>query len=81
MNLDITIEYFALFREQAGKHDEKRVIQDSKLSNLFSLLTKEYGFQLGMDKVQVAVNEEFVDWEYQLKSGDVVVFIPPVAGG
>jgi len=27
------------------------------------------------------VNDEFCDWETPLRDGDLVVFIPPVAGG
>ena len=39
-------------------------------------------FELLPDKVLCAVNQEYVDTDYQLKDGDVeVAFFPPVTGG
>ena len=29
----------------------------------------------------VAVNQEYVDWEQEISSGDEVAFFPPVSGG
>jgi len=33
------------------------------------------------DKVAIAINHEFGDWNDAISSGDMVAFIPPVAGG
>lgn len=34
-----------------------------------------------LDRVIVAVNEEFVTNEEMIQAGDIVAFIPPVSGG
>ncbi|MBV8784200.1 MAG: MoaD/ThiS family protein, partial [Gammaproteobacteria bacterium] len=40
-----------------------------------------HGFTLAPEALRVAVNAEFRDWSTPLAANDVVVFIPPVAGG
>ena len=47
----------------------------------FHDLLKKYHFHLEPHVLRVAVNEAFVDWETPLQAHDLVVFIPPVAGG
>lgn len=79
--MDISIEYFARFREQAGTAGEQLSAQNSSVAALYNRLAERYGFELPRADVKVAVNDEFVDWSYQLQDGDRLVFIPPVAGG
>lgn len=43
-------------------------------------LKENYHLQT-LDKVMVAINEEFVTDENIAKAGDTVAFIPPVSGG
>ncbi len=44
-------------------------------------LAPRYGFSLPVHGLNVAVNDEFRDWDTPLADGDTVVFIAPVAGG
>lgn len=81
MSLTIDIIYFAQFREQAGVSSEQLVVPAGSTEVLYRQLAGRHGFQLPQSAVKVAVNDEFVDWDYQLRDGDTVVFIPPVAGG
>jgi len=39
------------------------------------------GLKLAPELLRVAVNDRFGNWDQDLKSGDAVVFLPPVAGG
>ena len=61
MSLRITVHYFALLREQAGRTEEQ---VDTTAPTAGAL-----------------VNDEFAAWDHPLRTGDRVVFIPPVAGG
>jgi molybdopterin-guanine dinucleotide biosynthesis protein A len=81
MPRQITVQYFALMREQAGRsHDTVETLATTP-ADLYSELTARYGFTLSHAQVKVAVNSEFAEWSHELAAGDTVVFIPPVAGG
>ena len=45
------------------------------------MLDMRYQFDFPMSDMKVAINDEFVDWQYSLQEDDKVVFISPVAGG
>ena len=77
----ITIEYFAELREQAGKNDETLELTYTDAKQLYSELKNKYAFHSEWQKLRVAINHEMSSWEQKLNDGDVVVFIPKVAGG
>jgi molybdopterin converting factor small subunit len=77
----LTIEYYALLREQAGTQTQRISCDAINPAQLYAQLSGEHGFSLPADQLRAVVNEEFVNWEHELKDGDRVVFIPPVAGG
>jgi molybdopterin synthase sulfur carrier subunit len=81
MTKEIRIDYYAIFREQRGLSSESHRTQAQSLRDLYCELQQAHGFKLPIDNVRVAVGDEFVDWDQQLKTGDTVVFIAPVAGG
>ncbi|MEA3149252.1 MAG: molybdenum cofactor guanylyltransferase [Gammaproteobacteria bacterium] len=79
--MQLTIQYFALLREQAGRSQETLETLAATPADLFSELNSRYGFTLSREQLKVAVNSEFAEWSRKLEPGDAVVFIPPVAGG
>lgn len=79
--MQLTIQYFALMREQAGRSEETLHTSATTPADLYAELTSRYGFTLSREQLKVAVNSEFSDWSRRLSPGDAVVFIPPVAGG
>ena len=79
--MNITIRYFAILREQAGKSAESIATNATTPDALYTELKARYPFTLSVEQLKVAVNTEFCDWQAPLKDGDTVVFIPPVAGG
>lgn len=79
--IGVTAQYFALFRELAGKESETVSTSSETASQLFSELSKRHGFVDPMERCKVAINDELVDWDSPLSSGDVVLFFPPVAAG
>jgi molybdopterin-guanine dinucleotide biosynthesis protein A len=78
---EIRVQYYALLREQAGRSDEILMTGASTPGELYAELRTRYPFTLPAEMLRVAVNAEFGEWSQPLKSGDSVVFIPPVAGG
>jgi molybdopterin-guanine dinucleotide biosynthesis protein A len=78
---NIRVQYFALLRDQAGRSHEQLATQARTAAALFAELRQRYPFTLAMDQLRVAINAEFAEWTQDLRDGDEVVFIPPVAGG
>ncbi|MGC3982029.1 MAG: NTP transferase domain-containing protein [Steroidobacteraceae bacterium] len=79
--LTLQLQYFAIFREQAGKRSESWSTQATTPAEIYAELQQRYGFKLNREQLKVAVNNEFCEWQQPLKSGDSIAFIPPVAGG
>jgi molybdenum cofactor guanylyltransferase len=77
----LRIQYFALFREQAGRSEESLDTAATTAAELYAELQRRHPFRLAREQLKVAINSEFADWHSPLRSGDTVVFIPPVAGG
>ncbi len=77
----IDIQYYAIFREQRGVSRETITTGAQTAIQLYDELCKKYGFKLPPHVVKVAVNDEFVGWDAEIKSKDSIVFVPPVAGG
>lgn len=77
----IQVQYYAQLREDAGRTEETVQTGAASVSALFEELNQRHGFSLSPDSLRVAVNGSFVDWDTSLDAQDLVVFIPPVAGG
>jgi molybdopterin-guanine dinucleotide biosynthesis protein A len=77
----LRVQYFALFREQAGRKEELIESRAATPRELYVELKGRYPFQLAEHQLKVAVNTDFAAWDRALADGDTVVFIPPVAGG
>lgn len=80
-NKQIDVLYFASLAEQAGKDEERLNFDGDSLTELYQFLTDKYQFKLPQQKIAVAINHEITNWNAPLQDGDVVAFIPPVAGG
>jgi molybdopterin synthase sulfur carrier subunit len=77
----LTVQYFAILREQRGLAQEKIATSSATPAALYEELRARHGFTLPADSVRAAVNDEFVAATVALRDGDCVVFIPPIAGG
>lgn len=77
----VEIKHYAVFREKRGVSSETISTEASDLSELYAELASEFGFSLPTHLVRASVNNAFVDMAESFKSGDEIVFIPPVAGG
>jgi molybdopterin synthase sulfur carrier subunit len=78
--MTVTVLYFASLREAAGC-DSEVVATPASLAQLYDQLQARHGFRLGRDKLRVAVDGAFADWQREVRDGAEVAFIPPVSGG
>jgi molybdopterin-guanine dinucleotide biosynthesis protein A len=79
--IHLKIQYFAGLREERGLSEETLQTQAENPAQLFQELVERHGISFPVDRLKVAINDEFSTWEAPLSDGDSVVFIPPVAGG
>jgi len=79
--ITINLRYFAVLRDQRGVADEVLSTDATTPRALYQELAATYNFTLPVDRIGVAIGDEFVALDQSLKNGDNVTFIPPVAGG
>lgn len=79
--MNVSVRYFALFREQAGCASETINWSGGTAANLFQVMAEQHPALQNQAAALVAINDEMSDWETALREGDEVLFFPPVAGG
>lgn len=81
MSQQITVRYFAKFRDLAGRAEESVETKSATAAELFDELAERWTLAEPRHHCKVAVNDELVDWSCPIKHGDSVLLFPPVAGG
>lgn len=79
--MDITVRYFAAFREAAGLAEEQVDTTAGTPAALFAECAARHPGLERFTASLVAVNDSMAGWETELADGDKVLFFPPVAGG
>lgn len=80
--MKVKIRYYASLREKAGKSQEEIVVEKGQdLKDIYLALSAQYSFPLSVNEIKFSVNNDYVEPCVELHENDVVVFIPPVAGG
>ena len=77
----VRVQYFAILREQRGLSLETINTSASTLRQFYEELKEKHGFGLPCDRLRVAVDDQFQDWNDSLCDNSRIVLIPPVAGG
>ncbi len=78
---NVTVQYFAILREQRGLSREPLATAAATPAALYEELRARHGFTLPAERIRAAVNGDFVSSDATLADGSEVTFIPPVAGG
>ncbi len=78
---EVRVSYFALLRDETGRDEEQVATAGATAGELYAQLQERYRLSLPRERLRVAINASFAEWDTALADGDVVVFIPPVAGG
>ena len=77
--MTISVRYFASVRENLGKEAEKLDLAGRTPS--VAAIWESVGGGQRPERLLVAVNQEYVDWDHPVSDGDEVAFSPPVTGG
>lgn len=75
----INILLFAHLQEAVGEPSLSWTELPMTVGDLKQKITEQYN--LPLQSVMVAVNEEYAEDQLELRAGDVVALIPPVSGG
>ncbi|MGH8232659.1 MAG: MoaD/ThiS family protein [Rhodanobacteraceae bacterium] len=73
--------YFASLRDAAGCSEEDVASDAGNPRALYAEVAARHGFTLTPERLRVAVDGEFTNWDQDLVDGAEVVFLPPVSGG
>lgn len=79
--MNVTVRYFAAFREAAGIASENLDTAAATPAALFAECAGRHPSLQRYTASLVAINDEMAAWESGLADGDEVLFFPPVAGG
>ena len=81
--MHVRVLYFASFRDAVGRSEEARELPSgSRVRELWQELAGEVPvFSRFPSMPPAAVNREYVPAETELREGDEVAFLPPIAGG
>lgn len=77
----ITVRYFAMFREHAGRSEETLRLNVETAKDVFEQTRLRHGSKEPHGHCKVAINDEMADWSSAVNDGDTVLLFPPVAGG
>lgn len=78
---NITLHYFAVFREQAGRASESHETDAATLAALYAELRARHAFTLDPEFVRVAIGSSYAEMDAPVPDGAEITFVPPVAGG
>lgn len=79
--MNVTVRYFAAFREASGLETEKTETAAATTGELFAECQQRHDGLQSFSASLVAINDEMAQWDSPLSEGDEVLFFPPVAGG
>jgi len=89
MFVRVKVRYFARFRDIAGVSEEEFDIpNNAKVKDLIELIKKKHPkfndeiFEQNEEAdVNVSKNGRYVDFDEELREGDIIALFPPVSGG
>jgi molybdopterin synthase sulfur carrier subunit len=78
---NLTVRYFAMFREHAGVAEESLSIEAETAADVFLATRSRHGSSEPTGHCKVAINDVMADWDSPVDDGDTILLFPPVAGG
>jgi len=79
--MNLTVRYFAMFREHAGVAEETLTLDVTTAADVFAATSERHGSAEPKGHCKVAINDVMADWDSPVSDGDTVLLFPPVAGG
>jgi len=77
----VRVLYFASLRDAAGCDEETLDIATMPLAQLYDDARTRHGFAFPRERLRVAIDGAFSNWDAELRDGAEIAFIPPVSGG
>jgi molybdopterin synthase sulfur carrier subunit len=77
----VRVLYFASLRDAAGRDGETLDVASVSLAQLYDDARARHGFAFPRERLRVAVDGAFSQWDAPLHEGAEIAFIPPVSGG
>ena len=80
--MKVSLLAFGIARDILGQRTlSYEVDAGTRISGLKAALISDYSEMEKLSSLAFAVNEEYVDDDYEIREGQEVVIIPPVSGG
>ncbi len=79
--MKVKVRFFAVLRDRAGCAESIVETQAGSARRFVDELIESKQLGLPSPLIRIAVNGAFVEDQHELHDGDLVVLIPPVAGG
>ena len=79
--MKVRVLYFASLRDAAGEAEALVETGAGDAAALYAQLQARHAFALPHERLRVAIDGAFADWDTPLRDGSEVAFIPPVSGG
>jgi molybdopterin converting factor subunit 1 len=73
--------WFASLADRAGCAEEAVASAAATPRALYAEQARRYPLDIAPQRLRVAVNGTFADWDRALADGDEIAFLPPVSGG
>jgi molybdopterin synthase sulfur carrier subunit len=77
----VRVLYFASLRDAAGRDGETLDVAAMTLAQLYDDARARHGFEFPRERLRVAIDGAFSNWDTALHDGAEIAFIPPVSGG
>lgn len=80
--MKITVLLFGILKDIFEGNSIELIVEEGvNIEYLKGLILKKHEKLINYSNFSIAVNEAYVDLNYELKNNDVVALIPPVSGG
>ena len=77
----VRVLYFASLRDAAGCSEEMLDVSTVSIAQLYDDARARHGFAFPRERLRVAIDGAFSNWNAALHDGAEIAFIPPVSGG
>ncbi len=78
---NITILFFGKLKETWNTSQLKQQTTSATIQELYTELLQLTDEEPHKGSIKVAINDEFVTWNTNIKDNDVIAFLPPASGG
>jgi len=75
----LRIQYYASLREVCGSALETRKTMARTATDLYEELQRAYKIKIPKVLIHLAINNQFSDWNVNLRDGDCIALLPPGA--